>query len=121
MSNLLTPLGLVLRHLYDHRSQRVVPDARVDPMPCYIGAWIQTEKGVRRLMPKETSKGLGAPKAERPALTASILPSTTSLFHWEYLSSSLTLPSSGDSETKATKPLTEDEWSDNEDRPLWRR
>jgi hypothetical protein len=55
MSNLLTPPGLVPRHLYDHRSQRVVPDAQVDPMPCYIGAWIQTEKGVRRLMPEETS------------------------------------------------------------------
>jgi hypothetical protein len=31
------------------------------------------------------------------------------------LSSSLTLPSRGDSETKATEPLTEDEWSDDED------
>jgi hypothetical protein len=115
MSNLLTPPGLVPRHLYDHRSKRVVPDARVNPMPCYIGAWIQTEKGVRRIMPEETSKGLGAPKAEQTALTASILGSTTSLFHWEYLSSSPTLPSRGDSETKATKPPTEDEWPDDED------
>jgi hypothetical protein len=44
--------------------------------------------------------------------------STTSLFHWEYLSSSLTLPPpSTNPESKATNSHTEDEWfrSDDED------
>jgi hypothetical protein len=74
-------------------------------MPCYIGAWIGTkEKGIRlRLVPDEISKGLGVSKEERTVLIASIQRSTTNLFHWEYLSSSLImLPSSSNFGTKAT-------------------
>jgi hypothetical protein len=115
MSNLLTPPGLVSKSLYDHRSKRKCPDGRTDPMPCYIGAWITTEKGIRRLMPKETSKGLGAPKTERIVLTSSLLRSSTSLFHWEYVSSSLTLPSLVDGEFKDAEPLKSNQWPEPSD------
>jgi hypothetical protein len=64
-------------------------------MPSHMGAWVETEKGIRRLMPEETSNGLGAPKEDRTTLLSSLLRCTTSLFHWEYLSSSLTLPPEG--------------------------
>jgi hypothetical protein len=78
-------------------------------MPRHMGAWIETgEKGNRRLMPEETSKGLGALKEERTTLSASMLLCTTSLFHWEYLSSSLMLPSEEDS-TLLTEALTDDD------------
>jgi hypothetical protein len=61
MSNLLTPPGLVPSRMYDRRSVLTVPHSRLDPMPSHLGAWVETEKGIRRLMPDETSKGLGAP------------------------------------------------------------
>jgi hypothetical protein len=106
MSNLLTPPGLVPYKAYDRRTTRTVPNARTDPMPGHFGAWIETEKGIRRLMPEETSKGLGSPKEAKTKLSASILKSTTSLFHWEYLSMSLILPSS----RTGTDPPKDDGW-----------
>jgi hypothetical protein len=112
MSNLLTPPGLVPVRMYDRRTDRTAPNSRLEPMPSHMGAWVETERGIRRLMPEETSKGLGAPKEERTTLSASILKCTTSLFHWEYLSSSLILPSSQDADTHVTALLEdEDDWS----------
>lgn len=116
MSNLLTPPGLVSPKLYDRRSNRKVPQARTDPMPGHMGAWIETERGIRRLMPEETSNGLGAPKKNRTTLSASILQCTTSLFHWEYLSSSLTLPSEGQP-TLLPATLRDDNWSTPDSAP----
>jgi len=64
-------------------------------MPAYVGAWIQTDKQVRRLLPEELGKGLGVSKAklETVSLSGKLLQGTTSLFHWEYLSGSLNFPS----------------------------
>jgi hypothetical protein len=73
-------------------------------MLCYLGAWIKTEKGTLRVMPEETSKGLGASKNQRTILTSSILKNTTSLFHWEYLSMSLTLLSFDNEDMIDTEP-----------------
>ena len=92
MSNLLTPPGLVPTNLYDRTSTRNPPDARTDPMPEQAGAWIRTEKGVRRVSLDETSRGLGLPKEMVVHLTPSLLRNTTSLFHFEYLSPSLVSP-----------------------------
>jgi hypothetical protein len=61
-------------------------------MPCCPGAWIQTERGHRRLLFEETARGLGVPKEwklEPRKLTKSSLSRTTSLFHWECLTESL--------------------------------
>jgi hypothetical protein len=75
-----------------------------------MGTWIETERGIHHLMPEETSKGLGALKEERTMLSASILRCTTSLFHWEYLSASLTLPPEEDA-TLLMEALTDgDGW-----------
>ena len=64
MSNLLTPPGLVSKHLYLRESKvqslkEVVPDARVCPMPDRPGALISTEKGIRGLQLDEYCRGLG--------------------------------------------------------------
>jgi hypothetical protein len=92
MSNLLTPPGLI-------RSQKYVqgrtgdPIAQIYPMPSIMGAYMQTERGTRRLMPEETGRGLGVPKEWKIApkrITQGLLARrTTSLFHWEYLSTTL--------------------------------
>jgi hypothetical protein len=58
-------------------------------MPSTVGAWIPTEKGIRRVSLEETSRGLGLPKDTVVKVTAPLLEQTTSLFHWEYLSASL--------------------------------
>ncbi len=58
-------------------------------MPSTVGAWIRTEKGIRRVSLEETSRGLGLPKDTGVKITAPLLEQTTSLFHWEYLSASL--------------------------------
>ena len=54
MSNLLTPPGLVPRHLYvrtnkHNHLRQPPPDANLQPMPGRPGALIFTEKGVRSL------------------------------------------------------------------------
>jgi hypothetical protein len=61
-------------------------------MPEQSGAWIRTEKGVRRLSLEETSRGLGLLKNMEVPLSPSLLKNTTSLFHFEYLSPSLVTP-----------------------------
>ena len=91
MSNLLTPPGLVGSHKYVE-GRRGDPIAIIHPMPSIMGAYIQTERGTRRLMPEETSRGLGVPKEwkiDPKSITKGALERTTSLFHWEYLSSTL--------------------------------
>jgi hypothetical protein len=91
MSNLLTPPGLVGSHKYVE-GRMGDPIAVVHPMPSIMGAYVQTERGTRRLMPEETSRGLGVPKEwkiDPKNITKGSLERTTSLFHWEYLSSTL--------------------------------
>lgn len=94
MGNLLTPPGLVDRRCfisYPQRETGRLPLDIRDPMPHQIGALLRTEKGVRRLLPEELARGLGIPKDQSSSFTKSLklLGRTTSVFHWEYLGSSL--------------------------------
>lgn len=60
-------------------------------MPCRRGGLVATEKGVRRLFDDELVKGLGAPKEWKVLdISEGWVYRTTSLFLWEYLSTSLT-------------------------------
>ena len=59
MSNLLTPLGLIPRHLYLKSSTAQASCAASDPMPTHPGARIRTTKGVRGLALDEFCRGLG--------------------------------------------------------------
>ncbi|CAJ1968834.1 unnamed protein product [Cylindrotheca closterium] len=89
MGNLLTPPGLVPRSSYSNNGTNHTPYSLHDPMPNQIGAYIRTEKGVRRLLKEEMARGLGIPKGPEMNLSKKSLQRTTSLFHWEYLSHSL--------------------------------
>ena len=91
MNNLLTHPGLVHHKAHDRRSTRAVPNTRTEPIQSHYWAWIKTEKGIRRLVLKETRKGLGSRKEAKTNMLASILKCTTILFHWEYLLVSLIL------------------------------
>jgi hypothetical protein len=104
MSNLLTPPGLVGAHKYVN-GRTGDPIAFLEPMPSSMGAYIQTERGTRRLMPEESGRGLGIPKEwkiDPKGITNGLLKHTTNLFHWEYLSATL---SRAAGETKESKPL----------------
>jgi hypothetical protein len=57
-----------------------------------MGVYIQTERGTKRLMPEESGRGLGIPKEWRvdpKHIMKGGLEQTTTLFHWEYLSATL--------------------------------
>ncbi|CAJ1927936.1 unnamed protein product [Cylindrotheca closterium] len=82
MGNLLTPRR---RDSYSQSGSARTPHSLHDPMPNQIGAWIKTERGVRRLMKEEVARGLGIPKGCKTELSHKSLQRTTSLFHWEYL------------------------------------
>jgi hypothetical protein len=64
MSNLLTPPGFVGSHKYVE-GRKGDPIAIIHPMPSVMGAYVQTERGTRRLMPEESGRGLGVPKEWR--------------------------------------------------------
>jgi hypothetical protein len=90
MGNLLTPPGLVnSRHYLQHPTPDQLPHALRDAMPSRLGSLVCTERGVRRLEPAETARGLGIPKADSDKATSALLQRTTSVFHWEYLSASI--------------------------------
>ncbi|CAJ1953804.1 unnamed protein product [Cylindrotheca closterium] len=89
MSNLLTPPGLVSKRAYSQWRSPNTPKAFSDPMPHQIRAWIETEKGIRRLLKDELARGLGIPKGAEKGLSVHSLCQSTSLFHWEYLSYSM--------------------------------
>jgi hypothetical protein len=95
MGNLLTPWGLLPRHVRGEpvppKARGPVPDSTTDPMPHCWGAWISTPHGTRRLQPDELSRGLGMNLKATPDLrpTALGLRYTTSLFIWEGLGHSL--------------------------------
>jgi hypothetical protein len=89
MSNLLTPPGLV-KTKHHQGSKADASDARTEPMPTQPGAWILTERGIRRLQLDEIGRGLGLPKSGSKEAVPGILTRTTSVFHWEYLSELLT-------------------------------
>ena len=94
MSTLLTPPGLVRSNTYV-QGRSGDPIAQRDPMPSVMGAFIQTERGTRRLTPEESSRGLGVPKewkVDPTRITKGLLARTTTLFHWEYLSATLSRP-----------------------------
>ena len=108
MGNLLVPHGLlpysVKRELY-RAPPEYLPDSTRDPMPCCVGAWINTAQGTRRLQSEELGKGLGVSRRSAP-LKDSVLRNTTSVFLWEYLSASLqeTFPPEPD------RPLLFSDW-----------
>jgi hypothetical protein len=94
MSNLLTPPGLIRSATYVN-GRIGDPIARLNPMPSNMGAYIKTERGTRRLLPEESGRGLGIPKewkVDPSKITKGLLSRTTTLFHWEYLSSTLSRP-----------------------------
>jgi hypothetical protein len=92
MSNLLTPPGLIRAHKCVNGRTRDLT-AHIHPMPSVMGAYIQTECGRQRLLPEETGRTLGIPKelriSPKQITTKGLLSQTTSLFHWEYLSPTL--------------------------------
>jgi hypothetical protein len=91
VSNSLTPPGLVGSHKHAN-TQNGDPIAIVHPMPADMGACVQTQRGTRRLMPEETSRGLGVEKewkVDPKKITKGPLERMTSLFHWEHLSKTL--------------------------------
>jgi hypothetical protein len=89
MSNLLTPPGLV-RTKHHPGPIAEAASAKLEPMPNQPGAWIQTERGFRRLQLDEVGRGLGLNKASSTTAVPGPLKRTTSVFHWEYLSEILT-------------------------------
>ena len=89
MSNLLTPPGLVQKHLYLKASSALASCAESDPMPIRPGARIRTTKGVRGLALDEFCRGLGYLKKESSQVTHQMAMRTTPLFHWEFLSPAL--------------------------------
>ncbi|CAJ1936816.1 unnamed protein product [Cylindrotheca closterium] len=89
MGNLLTPPGLIPRKSYSQSGSTHTPHSLHDPMPNQIGAWIQTEKGVPRLLKEEVARGLGIPKGYEAEVSHKSLQRTSPLFHWEYISFSL--------------------------------
>ena len=89
MSNLLRPFGIPYK-AYGRCSEKPTsaPDAKYEPMPARVGAWIQTERGVRKLLVDELAKGLGIPKSwgGNPELVPSnLVTNLTSVHIWESL------------------------------------
>lgn len=92
MANLLRPPGLVPKTAYGQEGKPTegrVPNSNTDPMPYRKGAWVQTERGTRRLRDDELVRGLGGPKEWKGSLAEGIVQRTTSIFIWEHLASSL--------------------------------
>lgn len=88
MSNLLTPAGFIGKKSFlpaeKHAARLHIP-TQEDPMPDQCGALIQTDRGVRRLMPDELGRGLGLHKPSASLATAKVLNRSTSVFIWEYI------------------------------------
>jgi hypothetical protein len=110
MSNLLTPPGLIRAHQFV-QGRCGDPIAQFDPLPSHLGACANTKRGARRLMPKESGRGLGTPKEwkmDPKRITQGLLDRTTSLFHWECLSSTLSRAArvAAKSDGTTPKPLT---------------
>ncbi len=93
MSNLLTPPGRVPRWAYTDMVTVSPPYHRTEPMPSGPGRFIRTEEGIRRLEVDEFIRGLGGKPPDPPVFgkhpLRKLAEHTTSLFHWEYLLSSL--------------------------------
>jgi hypothetical protein len=107
MGNLLTPPGLFGYHRHKKATPEHVThvsDPLKDPMPWShwqgTGAWIKNDHGYRQIQLVEIGRGLGASKEDCVALEEPRTPAdirgahkmllhSTSLFHWEYLSSSI--------------------------------
>jgi hypothetical protein len=65
MSNLLRPHG-VPRQAYFHADRHrpitgTVPSSTTCSMPSTVNSWINTPRGIRKLLPDELAKGLGVP------------------------------------------------------------
>jgi hypothetical protein len=86
MSNLLRPDGLVPHQKWKNPPDGVKIWDLTDPMPDSWHGWVRTKKGVRQLLPEEIGKGLGCTITDNLPTDANSYRSTTSVFHWEYLS-----------------------------------
>ena len=112
MNNLLTPPGLIpyRRRLYEPEYRGFAPDSHTAPMPSLPGQYIQTEKGIRRLLPEEFARGLGIPKTwDLRDIKTNELIQTTSLFHWEYLAQCLSYRATNGRPTPTTTPKRRDQ------------
>ena len=89
MANLLTPPGLVPKHLYLTASSAPASYAASNLMHIHPGARIRTTKGVRGLTLEEFCRGSGYLKEESSQVPHQMAMRTTPLFHWEFLSSAL--------------------------------
>ena len=88
MANLLTPSGLSKTKYIKH-PKGPISNATTDCMPAHPCALIRTDKGVRMLQVDEFSRGLGFSKYQSELVSGGLARRTTSVFHWEYLSSVL--------------------------------
>jgi hypothetical protein len=88
MANLLTPSGLSKTKYIKH-PKGPISNATTDCMPAHPCALIRTDKGVRMLQVDEFSRGLGFSKSQSELVSGGLARRTTSVFHWEYLSSVL--------------------------------
>jgi hypothetical protein len=62
MSNLLRPCNAPrTAYQFPLSKKRSAPDSGREPMPPRLDSAIQTQQGVRRLLPDELAKGLGVP------------------------------------------------------------
>ena len=107
VSNLLTPPGLVGSHKHV-KGKTGDPIASIHPVPSVVEACVKTERGTRLLMPEETSRGLGVPKewkVDPRTIAKGSLEQTTSLFHWECLSSTLSRMDCAKPEPFSNPPL----------------
>ena len=94
MGNLLTPWGLLPRHVKRTKAPtgfHRLPDSLTDPMPNQLGAFISTPHGSRRLQADELAKGLGCTSQDVQSLpvSAATLRHTTSVFIWEALADTI--------------------------------
>ena len=94
MGNLLTPWGLLPRHVKRTKAptgSHRLPDSLTDPMPNQVGTFISTPHGTRRLQADELAKGLGCTSQDVQNLPASAasLRHTTSVFIWEALADTI--------------------------------
>jgi hypothetical protein len=99
MNNCLQPTNIpraAYKHQLDTDAKKllcpvVIPHCDRDPMPAWPGSWIDTPRGVRRLLNDELSKGQGTPKAwlGEHYPHGSVVRKTVAVHILEYLSDTL--------------------------------
>ena len=98
MANCLRPFGVPWK-AYQKNPTRQLPDRYIphqdlDLMPAFAGSYIQTTKGIRRLLHDELSKGLGVPSTWLDNIypKGNLVEQTVGVHMFEYLTSALHEP-----------------------------